>query len=164
MAKIDHLLAYLNENDVRYQLLTHVPAFTAHQVALVAHVPDSELAKTLLVKADAQYWLAVLRADQRVNNTMLKRALEAKHVALADEATLEGLFPDCELGAMPPFGKLYGLPVIVEHSLTEDDEIVFNACTHKESIKMRYADFERLANPIVAEFAESPNVAEERFG
>ena len=163
MARVEHLLGYLNENNVHYQLLSHVAAFTAHQVALVAHVPDSELAKTLLAKADGQYWLVVLRADQRVSTSLLKKALEAKHVALADEEALEGLFPDCELGAMPPFGKPYGLPVIVEHSLTEDDEIVFNACTHKGSIRMKYEDFDRLANPIVAEFAEPPQVAEERF-
>jgi len=163
MTTIDRFLAYLNENDVHYQLLVHTPAFTAHQLARASHVPDSELAKTLLVRADGQHWLAVLRADQRVNTSLLKKALEVKQVALAHEEDLERFFPDCELGAMPPFGKLYGLPVIVEHSLAEGDEIVFNACTHRESIRMKFEDFERLANPIIAEFAESQHVAEERY-
>jgi Ala-tRNA(Pro) deacylase len=154
MAKFDRLLKYLNENNVHYQVLSHTEAFTAHQVALASHVPDRNVAKTLLVKADDQYWIVALRADQRLNEHLLRDALEAKHVRLAYEEDLAGFFPDCETSAMPPFGKLYGLPVIVEKGLAEDDEIVFNACTHTNAIRMRFQDYERLADPMIAEFAE----------
>jgi Ala-tRNA(Pro) deacylase len=160
MSKLDRLLTFLNEHDVQYQVLSHAEAFTAHQVALTSHVPDRAVAKTLLVKADEQYWLAVLAADQRVSERLLRKALEAKHVTLAHEDDLEGFFPDCEPSAMPPFGKLYGLPVIVEKGLVEDEEIVFNACTHTDAIRMKYADFERIADPLVADFAEEPHPIE----
>jgi Ala-tRNA(Pro) deacylase len=154
MAKLDRLLKYLNENDIHYQILSHPAAFTAHQVAMASHVPDSVVAKTLLVRAGSQHWLVVLRADQRVSHRLLKDVLEANHVALAHEEDLPLFFPDCEPSAMPPFGKLYGLPVLVEKSLADDEEIVFNACTHTSAIRLRFEDFERLADPMIAEFAE----------
>jgi Ala-tRNA(Pro) deacylase len=161
--KCDHLLKYLNEHGVQYKVLCHTPAFTANQVALAAHVPDRVFAKTLLVKVDGGFWLAVLRADQRISAHLLKESLDAKHVALGHEEDLESLFPDCEVGAMPPFPKLYRLPVIIDKSLAEDDQIVFNACTHTESILMKFEDYERLALPILAQIAEPINVAEEQL-
>jgi Ala-tRNA(Pro) deacylase len=160
MKQIDRLLRYLNENGVRYQLISHLPAFTAHQVAAASHVPDKDLAKTLLLKADDQYWIAVLRADQRLNERMLRSVLDKANVSLAPEEDLEGLFPGCELGAMPPFGSLYGLPVMVDSLLAAEEEIVFNACTHTESIRMRFEDFEGLAKPLVVSFSDSPEFAE----
>ena len=160
MKGIDILLKYLNDNGVRYQVLTHVPAFSAHQAAVASHVPESELAKTLLVKAGEQHWMVVTRADQRVNEKLLKEVLEAKHVGLAHEEDLETQFPDCEVGAMPPFGNLYDLPVIMDTSLEEDEEIVFNACSHTESIKLRLEDYVRLVNPMIAGIAE-PRVGTE---
>jgi Ala-tRNA(Pro) deacylase len=160
MAKFDRLLKYLNDNNVHYQVLSHTEAFTAHQVAMASHVPDRAVAKTLLVKAGAQYWMVVLGADQRLNERLLKHALEVTEVHLAHEKDLERFFPDCETSAMPPFGKLFGLPVIVEKHLADDEEIVFNACTHTDAIRMKFSDYERLADPIVAEFAEEPEYAE----
>jgi Ala-tRNA(Pro) deacylase len=160
MAKFDSLLKYLNDNNIHYQVLSHTQAFTAHQVAQASHVPDKAVAKTLLVKADDQYWMVVLGADQRLSERLLKHSLEAKQIHLAHEEDLEKFFPGCETSAMPPFGKLFGLPVIVEKRLTEDEEIVFNACTHTDSIRMKYEDYERLADPIVAEFAEEPQYSE----
>ena len=154
MARMSDLLKYLNLTGIQYQVISHVPAFSAHSVALATHVPDSELAKTLLVRADEQYWMAVLRADYHLNQKSLKHAIEAKHVSLATEEELSVFFPDCEVGAMPPFGKLYALPVIVDKILTADEYIVFNACTHTQSVKMKYADYERLVRPISAEIAE----------
>jgi Ala-tRNA(Pro) deacylase len=161
MAKMSDLLKYLNLTGVQYQVLSHVPAFSAHSVALAAHVPDCELAKTLLVRADEQYWMAVLRADEHLNQKSLKHALEAKHVSLATEEELGVFFPDCEVGAMPPFGKLYALPVIVDKALAEDEEIVFNACTHTQSVKMKFVDYARLVRPIIAEFGEHVREAED---
>ncbi len=163
MAKMSDLLKYLNLTGVQYQVLTHVPAFSAHSVALATHVPDQELAKTLLLRADEQYWMAVLRADCQLDQKLVKHALEVKHVSLATEEELSVFFPDCEVGAMPPFGKLYALPVIVDKSLASDEEIVFNACSHTESIKMKYADYARIVRPITAEIAHPQTKEEERI-
>ncbi len=161
MARLNDLMNYLNRSGIRYQILSHAPAFKAHDVAMVTHVPDVQLAKTLIVKAGPVYWMAVLPADHRLDERLLKDALEVHHPHLAHEEDLDHLFPDCDLGAMPPFGNLYGLPVIVDRSLTEDEFIVFNACTHTESIKMRYEDYERLVQPIVADIAVSNRYVEE---
>jgi Ala-tRNA(Pro) deacylase len=163
MAKMSDLLKYLNLTGVDYQVISHVPAYSAHSVALATHVPDSKLAKTLLVRADEQYWMAVLRADHFLDQKLLKHALEAKHVTLATEEELSIFFPDCEVGAMPPFGKLYALPVIVDKALTADNEIVFNACSHTQSLRMKFVDYERLVRPIIAEFAGHVHKAEESF-
>lgn len=163
MAKMSDLLKYLNLTGVQYQVISHVPAYSAHSVALAAHVPDQDLAKTLLIRADEQYWMAVLRADCQLNQKSLKHALEAKHVSLATEEELAVFFPDCEVGAMPPFGKLYALPVVVDKALAEDTDLVFNACTHSESVKMKFADYQRLVRPIVAEIAERVHSTEERI-
>lgn len=154
MAKMSDLLKYLNQTGVQYQVISHVPAFSARSVALATNVPDTELAKTLLVRADEQYWMAVLRGDCQLNQKLLKHALEAKHVSLASEEELTVFFPDCEVGAMPPFGKLYALPVVVDKALAEDEIIVFNACTHTQSIKLKFADYDRLVRPITAEIAD----------
>lgn len=155
MAKFNRLLSYLNQHNVRYRVLSHAAAFTAHQMALASDVPDRNVAKTLLVKADQQYWMVVLGADKRLDERLLKKALEVHHVHMAQENELEEFFSDCEPSTMPPFGKLYGLPVILEKGLTEDEEILFHACTHSNTIMMRYEDFERLADPIIAQFAET---------
>lgn len=161
MAKMSDLLKYLNLTGVQYQVISHVPAFSAHSVALASHVADNELAKTLLIRADEQYWMAVLRADYHINQKSLKHALEAKHVGLATEEELSVFFPDCEVGAMPPFGKLYALPVILDKALAVDEYLVFNACTHSQSVKMRFADYVKLVRPIVADIAECSKQTEE---
>lgn len=153
MAKTYDLIRYLTTNNVEFRLLRHVPAFGAHAVAQVTHVPDTALAKTLLVKAGQVYWMAVVQGNQRLSERLLKRALEVHHVHLAHEEDLDLLFPDCEIGAMPPFGNLYGFPVIVDKSLADDDEIVFNACTHSDSIRMKFTEYDRLVHPIIAEIA-----------
>ncbi|MCX6133898.1 MAG: YbaK/EbsC family protein [Ignavibacteriales bacterium] len=162
MAKITDLLRYLQSNKVEFQVLEHDPAFSAHDVAAVAHVPESEMAKAILIKIDQHYWMAVLRADQRINQQMIRRVFGAKNVQLAHEEDLGMLFPDCQLGAMPPFGNLYGLPVLVEECLEDDEDIVFNACTHTKAIHMKFKDFRRLAKPVIAGFAEFVHVVEER--
>lgn len=161
MARQTELMNYLDRNGVPYQLLSHVPAFRAHDVALVTHVPDIQSAKTLLVKAGSLYWMVVIPADYRLDEKLLKDLLEVHHIHLAREEDLEHLFPDCEVGAMPPFGNLYGLPVVVDSTLAEDEFIVFNACTHTESVRMRYTDYERLVHPMVAHIAVPTHHAEE---
>lgn len=154
MARTHDLIKYLTANNASFRLLRHAPAFSAHDVAQATHVPDTALAKTLLVKAGNVYWMAVVRGDQRLSEHRLKRALEVHHAHLAHEEDLDLLFPDCEIGAMPPFGNLYGFPVVVDKTLADDDEIVFNACTHSDSIRMKFVDYDRLVHPIIAEIAQ----------
>jgi Ala-tRNA(Pro) deacylase len=162
MAKISDLLRYLQSNKVEFHVLEHDPAFSAHDVAAVTHVPESEMAKAILIKIDEHYWMAVLRSDQRINPQLIRRVFGAKIVHLAHEEELGILFPDCQIGAMPPFGNLYGLPVMIEESLADDEEIVFNACTHTKVIRMRFKDFKRLAKPVIAGFAEPMQALAER--
>lgn len=161
MAKMTDLVQYLERNAVPFEVMTHEQAYTAHEVATVSHVSDKELAKTLIVRVDGKYWMVVLRGDHRVSEQLLKRLFGASHVHLAREEDINSLFPGCELGAMPPFGNLYGLPVLVEKALAEDEEIVFNACKHTESIRMKYRDFERLVQPLVGQFSEFQRVHED---
>lgn len=146
----------LDQNQVQYHVLKHHRAYTAPEIAAALHVPGKELAKVVIVKADEHYLMAVLPAHYRVDLDALARAAGAKEARLATEAEFQGLFPDCEIGAMPPFGNLYGVPVYVDQSLTQDPVIVFEGGTHEEAIKMAYRDYERLVQPKVANFGEAP--------
>ena len=148
------LKEFLDKNRVSYQILTHRTAFTAQETAATLHVPGKEVAKTVVVRLDDKPALAVLPASLRINFRELEQAAGAKRSQLLSEADFQQLFPDCELGAMPPLGNLYGLAVFADDSLAKDEEIVFNAGTHAEAIRMRYADFAKLANAKVAHFAE----------
>jgi Ala-tRNA(Pro) deacylase len=158
MAKIIDLVKYLQDNSVQQELIEHDPAFTAYDVARTSHVPQSELAKTIIVCADGGFWMAVLRADQVIDMSLLRRELQAKELHFAHEEDLSFLFPNCQIGAMPPFGNLYSVPVIVDAALAADDDIVFNACTHTKVIRMKYSDYERLVRPKVGMFAQWPFV------
>ncbi len=146
------LREFLDTHRVRYQTISHSPAFTAQEIASSAHVPGRELAKTVIVKVDGRLTMAVLPASSHVAFGQLREALGAKTVELASEDEFRDRFPECEPGAMPPFGNLYGMGVYVAESLAEDDEIAFNAGTHTELIRMQYADFERLVKPTVVAF------------
>ena len=143
------LKAFLDENHVRYVSIRHSPAFTAQETAASAHIPGGELAKTVMVKIDGAMAMAVLAAPKRLDLELLRRAAGAKSVSLADEKEFDSAFPDCESGAMPPLGHLYGLKVYVDRPLREDRQIAFNAGSHAELIQMDYQDFERLAQPVV---------------
>jgi Ala-tRNA(Pro) deacylase len=161
MAKIHDIVRYLKHNGIPFEIIPHEPAFTTREIASAVRVPDKELAKTLVVQVDGKFWMAVLRGDQRLNERLLKRTFGAHTVHLAHEEDLSSLFPDCEVGAMPPFGNLYGLPVIVEKELSEDEDIVFNACKHTESIRMKYRDYEQLVQPLIGHFSEHRRVYED---
>jgi len=147
------LKEFLDSNKVKYVAISHSPAFTAQEIAASAHVPGKELAKTVLVTVDGKMAMAVLPASYRVDVRLLREAAGASAVELAMEREFKGMFPDCELGAMPPFGNLYGMDVYVAQSLSEDENIAFNAGTHTELIRMRYSDFERLVKPRVLKFS-----------
>jgi Ala-tRNA(Pro) deacylase len=146
------LREFLDNNKVKYVAVSHSPAFTAQEIAASAHVSGRELAKTVMVKVDGKMAMAALPASCHVNFELLAKAIGAKKVKLADEREFENMFGDCEVGAMPPFGNLYDLDVYVSDDLAEDDEIAFNAGSHTELIRMKYADFERLAKPTVLKF------------
>ena len=150
---VEKLRAFLDENRVKYVTIRHSPAFTAQEVAASAHVPGRELAKTVMVFIDGRMAMAVLPASHQVELDLLKEVTGAVTVELAREDDFIRLFPDCEVGAMPPFGNLYGMETFVADKLTDDEEIVFNAGNHTELIRLAYADFERLVEPKVLTFA-----------
>ena len=144
---------YLDREGVPYEIRPHSPAVTAQEKAASAHVPGRELAKTVIVKLDGKPAMAVLPAFYLVDLDLLKVAAGARKAELAPAEELNRLFPDCDGGAMPPFGNLYGMPVFVAEVLTEDEQIAFNAGTHTELLRMAYSDFDRLVMPIVVKFA-----------
>jgi Ala-tRNA(Pro) deacylase len=149
---VQRLQEYLDENQVKYVVITHSRAFTTQEVAAMTHIPGKELAKAVIVEIDGDLAMAVLPGSQRVDLDMLRDAVGAQQVTLAKEGEFKDRFPECDLGAMPPFGNLYGMPVCVADSLTEDEEIAFNAGSHTQLVKMSYRDFERLVQPRVMHF------------
>jgi len=141
------LKEFLDANGVKYVSISHSQAFTAMEVAESAHVQGKEMAKTVILNVDGRLRMAVLPAIQKVDLELLRRELGAASVELALEQEFRSDFPGCEVGAMPPFGNLFGLEVLVEPRLAADREIAFNAGSHTELIRMAYQDFERLVRP-----------------
>ena len=143
------LKSFLDSNHVKYKTIIHSPEYTAQEIAASAHIPGKELAKTVIVKVDGEFAMAVLPASLHVSLTRFKEAIDAADAELATEEEFEKLFPDCELGAMPPFGNLYDMPVYAAEQLTEDEEIAFNAGSHTELVQLSYSDFDKLVHPKV---------------
>ena len=152
------LKEFLDSQGVKYVSIAHSLGYTAQEVASLAHIPGRELAKTVMVYLDDKLAMAVLPASFQVDLQKLREGVGASEVQLATEYEFEESFPDCEVGAMPPFGNLYDMAIYVEESLTRDEEIAFNAGSHKELIKLAYRDFERLVNPVVLRFARKASV------
>ncbi len=144
---LQKLRKFLDDQGVRYVLIVHSPAYTAQEIAASAHIPGKKVAKTVMAKVDGQMSMFVLPATYQLDLEKCKKALNAKEVELATEEEFKYLFPECEIGAMPPFGNLYGLPVYACKELASNDEIAFNAGSHRELIKLSFDDFERLAKP-----------------
>jgi Ala-tRNA(Pro) deacylase len=144
---------YFRDNGVEYTTMRHATAYTAQEVAAAQNVPGKQVAKVVMAIADAKIVMLVMPASYRIDFTKLKNVLGAKETRLAQEAEFSGLFPDCDTGAMPPFGNLYNVPVYVDRVLTEDPAIVFQAGTHRDTVRIAYKDYARLAQPIVADFA-----------
>ncbi|HEX6852312.1 MAG TPA: YbaK/EbsC family protein [Candidatus Polarisedimenticolaceae bacterium] len=140
---------FLDSHHVKYVVCQHSPAFTAQEVAASAHVKGKDFAKTVVLKIEGKLALAVLPASQRVAFDALRETVGTDKVELATEAEFKAAFPGCELGAMPPFGNLFGMETYVSARLAKDEEIAFNAGTHTEVLRMKYADFERLVTPKV---------------
>lgn len=150
---LEKLREFLDSHGVKYVTIRHSPAYTAQEIAESAHLPGKELAKTVMIKVAGKMAMAVLPATERVDFELLKGVARATDVQLAEEHEFKNLFPGCEIGAMPPFGNLYGMEVYVERSLAEDEEISFNAGSHTELFRMSYQDFERLVQPKPARFS-----------
>jgi len=153
MPIVSRLVEYLDENGVIYAAIRHPKAYTAQEVAAQLHCKGKEMVKTVVVKAGRHSVLAVLPATHRIDFQLLSAALQFEDVRLASEPEFLNLFPECEPGAMPPFGNLYGLPVLCDNSLTEDEVIHFNAGTHTDAVRVRFEDFRRLVKPKIARFA-----------
>jgi len=150
---VKKLKEYLDSHHIKYVTISHSPVYTAPEIAASAHIPGKELAKTVMVKIDGRMAMAVLPASYKVDFDLLKEAAGASSVELASEEEFKDIFADCEIGAMPPFGNLYGMDVFVASSLAEDTEIAFNAGSHGELIRLSYKDFERLVGPKVVKFS-----------
>jgi len=147
------LKEFLDKKKVRFVSIRHSTAYTAQEIAASAHVKGRNLAKSVVVKLDGKMALAVLPAKYQIDLDKLRGAAKVKVAEVAAEAEFSQKFPGCETGAMPPFGNLYDLPVYADRTLTRDEEIAFNACSHTELIQIAYKDFERLVKPKIGEFS-----------
>jgi Ala-tRNA(Pro) deacylase len=156
MPILTKLREFLESHKVPYEVESHRQAFTAQEVAEAEHIPGIQMAKVVIVRSGAQFLMVVLPAPYHVGLNLAREALGKPDLVLATEQEFAGLFPKCEPGAMPPFGNLYGLPVWVDQTLTRDKEIVFNAGTHTQTVRLKYADFARLVQPQVARLAAVP--------
>ena len=146
------LKEYLDREKIRYVSIMHSTAYTAQEVAASAHITGKELAKTVIVELDGEMSMAVLPADRKIVLQDLREVTGSDQVKFASEEGFKAQFPECETGAMPPFGNLYGMDVYIAESLTHNDEIAFNAGSHTEVIKMKFSDFDRLVKPKVVSF------------
>jgi Ala-tRNA(Pro) deacylase len=152
---LSSLRDYLDKHGVKYVVIWHSLAYTAQGIAALTHIPGMELAKTVIVKIDGKPAMAVVPASFHVDLRLLKQATGAKNVEVASEQEFKGLFPECETGAMPPFGNLYGLDIFADESLAKDNEIAFNAGSHRELIRLAWEDFAKLVKPQMVQVTKS---------
>jgi Ala-tRNA(Pro) deacylase len=147
-----NLQTFLDERGVAYRISRHDTAFTASGLAQSAHVPGRKVIKPVVVNADGQFVMCALPASHKIDFEELKRQLEADYVSLVSEEKLAELFPDCELGAEPPIGRLYGMTTLMDGSLVHDDRVTFQAGTHEDAVTMSLSDYRRVAQPEIAYF------------
>jgi len=152
----EKLEAYLREQGVSFEAQQHLLAYTAQEVAATEHIPGRTLVKVVIVRTDGNMVMLALPAPCRVDFAKAAHALGVGEVHLAREHEFSHIMPDCEVGAMPPFGNLYDMPVVIDRTVSDIDTIVCQSGTHTDTISLRYADFERLVKPAVAEFAQCP--------
>jgi Ala-tRNA(Pro) deacylase len=149
----DRLQAYLRAHGVCFSLRHHPRAYTAQEIASSEHIHGDQVAKPVIVFGDGRMVMLVLAASQRVQLSKVAPAIGAREVHFAEEPALATVFTDCELGALPPFGNLYGLDVYVDRRLAEDDQIEFRAGTHTETMRIAFAEFARLVQPTIVDIA-----------
>lgn len=143
----------LDQNHIKYQIINHLPAYTAQQTAEASHIAGREMAKTVMIKVDGKLKMFVFPATKKIDFNEIKQEFHAKSVTLATEQEFQNQFPGCEVGAMPPFGNLFGIETVVSAQLAHCDKIAFNAGNHTEVIKLSYKDFDNLVHPIVLKAA-----------
>jgi Ala-tRNA(Pro) deacylase len=154
MALAQRIKDYLDSQAAPYELLHHTQAFTAQEVAHSLHISGRRLAKTIVLDADGKILMAVIPASHRLNLQELRAALEVSRLEMLPESQFVKFFVDCEVGAIPPFSKLYGIEVWVDRALSDAEEIVFRAGTHEDCLRMKYSDFARLVEPRLGRFSE----------
>ena len=154
MAIPQRIRDYLDSQNVPYETLHHSQAFTAQEVAHSLHVSGKKCVKAVVAEGDNKTVIVVMPASHRLNLQELKAALKVNQLEMLVESELVGLFPDCDLGAVPPFGNLYGIDVWVDRAVASTEKILFCAGTHEDCIRMRYSDFAKLARPFVGHFSE----------
>ncbi len=150
---IQKLKEFLDSHDIEYVVISHSVAYTAQGIAALTHISGKELAKTVIVRIDGSLAMALLPASLHIDLSQLRSAANAKNVELASEEEFKERFPDCETGAMPPFGNLYDMALFADESLARDKEIAFNAGSHRELVRLGWQDFVRLAEPKIVRFA-----------
>lgn len=149
---------FLERTDIHYRNINHPLAFTAQETAASIHIKGKEFAKTVMIRIDGQLAMAVLPASQKIDFELLKSILDAHEVRLCTETEFRNKFPDCEAGAMPPFGKLYDMDVYMAKSLLNNKEIFFNAGSHTDAIELTMDEFNRIVNPIILDFSKKIKV------
>ncbi len=153
MAILERLRAFLEKNHAEYAHTEHPLAYTAREVASAEHLPAREVAKSVVIFGDGSHHLLLVPANRLVDFHEVRVALGLNQARMATEDELKRLFPDCELGAMPPFGSLYNIPVYLDENLAGEETIAFNAGTHRDVIHMTTAEFRRLAMPSIVSLA-----------
>ena len=143
------LREFLDSRKIKYMVISHSLAYTAQGIAALAHVSGHKLAKTVIIKIDGVLAMAVVPASLHVDLNQLRTITGAQTVQLATEQEFKDAFPDCETGAMPPFGNLYNMPVYADASLAEHEEITFTAGTHRELMRMNWSDMVEVVSPVV---------------
>jgi Ala-tRNA(Pro) deacylase len=152
---LNKLREFLDSHNIRYIVFSHSLAYTAQGIAALTHISGKEIVKTVIAKIDGNLAMAVVPASRHVDLSLLRRAVGAQRVDLASEEEFKGRFPDCEAGAMPPFGNLYGMAVYADESLTSNREITFNAGTHRELMRMDWVDLVRLVEPRIIQITQA---------
>jgi len=147
------LMDFLDQNNIPYVVINHSSAFTASEIAASAHIKGQELAKTVIIKIDGRMSLLILPAKYKVNFDLLRNHTGSEHIELAEEYEFSDMFPDCQTGAMPPFGNLYGMKTYLDKTLVYDEEIAFNAGNHRQLIRLKMNDFIDLVKPDISHFA-----------
>lgn len=152
----EKLRQFLEDQKIMYEILVHPKAYTAQEVAHALHVTGKVCAKAVIIVVDSKYYMVVIPAHHKVNLSKIKDILKCDNVKIAREDDLRTLFPDSELGAEPAIGSLYNMPMLIAWQLAEKDEIIINAGTHTECVKMRYQDYEKITQPVVGDISDVP--------
>jgi Ala-tRNA(Pro) deacylase len=154
MPILKKLKELLDEAKVSYEAYNHPLAYTAQEIAAQQHFSGKEMAKVVMLEVDGKLFMGVIPGSRKINLNTAKASLAAKEVRLATEDEFISRFPECEIGAMPPFGNLFGLPVIVDPALEKDEHIYFNAGNHMQTVRIKYRDFATLVKPQIARLVE----------